>query len=49
MPIFEIQGEALCSDHLEHLCGLRKSSSERQKVANNYRTPASLFGWRFEA
>ena len=22
--------------HLEHLCGLRKSSSERQKVANNY-------------
>ena len=21
--------------HLEHLCGLRKSSSERQKVANN--------------
>jgi hypothetical protein len=23
---------------LEHLCGLRKSRSERQKVANNYRT-----------
>jgi hypothetical protein len=22
--------------HLEHLCGLRKSSSERQQVANNY-------------
>jgi hypothetical protein len=22
--------------NLEHLCGLRKSSSERQKVANNY-------------
>ena len=22
--------------HLEHLCGLQKSSSERQKVANNY-------------
>jgi hypothetical protein len=22
--------------HLEHHCGLRKSRSERQKVANNY-------------
>jgi len=22
--------------HLEHLCGLPKSSPERQKVANNY-------------
>ena len=28
--------------HLEHLCGLRKSSSERQKVANNYRTPVII-------
>jgi hypothetical protein len=25
--------------HLEHLSGLRRSSSERQKVANNNRTP----------
>ena len=33
--------------HLEHLCGLRKSSSERQKVANNYRTPAYQLHFRF--
>ena len=34
--------------HLEHLCGLRKSSSERQKVANNYRTPELKSGTKLK-